>query len=128
MAAVLLPACRVSVASSSLALGFLPPSRVFFLRLAPFLLSRLARPCAAHRFTSSPLPLPSRSPRPAEFTPACNRGFRCAAFLLPGLCHARQIESRVVDLRSSCSAIDSAYVDLLIIMDSVSTSHHNSSS
>nr|ACG28310.1 hypothetical protein [Zea mays] len=128
MAAVLLPVRHVSVASSSLALGFLPASRVFFLRLAPLLLSRLARPCAAHRFTSLPLPLPSRSPRPTEFTPARNRGFRCTAFLLPSLRCARQIESRVVDLRSSCSAIGSAYVDLLIAMDSVSTSHHNSPS
>jgi hypothetical protein len=34
----------------------------------------------------------------------------------------------VVDLRSSCSAIGSAYLDLLIVMDSVSTSHHNSPS
>jgi hypothetical protein len=34
----------------------------------------------------------------------------------------------VVDLRNSCSAIGSAYVDLLIAMDSVSTSHYNSSS
>nr|ACG35180.1 hypothetical protein [Zea mays] len=32
----------------------------------------------------SPLPLPSSSPRPVEFTPARSRRFRCAAFLLPG--------------------------------------------
>jgi hypothetical protein len=60
------------------------PARTYL----PHCLRRQSSPCRA--LAQLEIPLPSNSPRPAEFTPARSREFCCAAFLLPGLRGARQ--------------------------------------